>query len=418
MTQKVVKLENGIRLVTEDMPGILSATVGVYVGRGARHEAQEQNGIAHFLEHMAFKGTKKRSALDIAEEIENIGGYMNAYTSKDITAYYTRLLGEDVPLALDVLSDIMLHPSFDKGEIETERGVILQEIGQTNDTPDDVIFDWLSEESFPNQALGRPILGAPDNVRRFQDDDFREFVGTQYGPENLVIAAAGHIDHDAVEAMVREYFADIDYQSGKAQEEVKFRSGQKRVEKDLEQAHIAMALPAPSLGDDDFYAAQLMSNILGGGMSSRLFQNIREKRGLCYTIFASLQAMRDAGQLMIYSGTSAQGIDELMEQTALELKRFSSTLNEAELARAKAQLRAGSVMALENVSSRVERMARQMIFYDKLIPMEETLAKIDAVSLQDIADLAERTLCQEPQMVLYGQIGKARDFDGYMAGIK
>ncbi len=418
MSQKVTRLENGVRIVSEHMPSVLSATVGVYVGRGARHERKDQNGIAHFLEHMAFKGTSKRTALDIAQEIENVGGYMNAYTSKDMTAYFTRVLGEDVALSLDVLSDILLNPSFDKSEIEVERGVILQEIGQTNDTPDDVIFDWLSEASYPDQALGRPILGAPDNVKNFQDDHFREFVSEQYGPENLVIAAAGAIDHDALEAQASALFGEVKYQSDRSQETVQFAAGQKRVIKDLEQAHLAMSLPAPSYGDDDFYAAQIMANILGGGMSSRLFQNIREKRGLCYTIFSHSQSMRDAGQLMIYSGTSAEGIDELLEQIAVELCRFSGSLEAEEIERSKAQMRAGSVMALENVSTRVERMARQMIFYNELIPIEETMEKIEAVSMEDIQNLSQKILTQEPQMVLYGQIEKARDFDGYMSGLR
>ncbi len=418
MSQQITRFENGLRLVTEHTPHVLSATIGVYVGRGARHETQAQNGIAHFLEHMAFKGTTSRSALEIAETIENVGGFMNAYTSKDVTAFYTRVLGEDIGLSMDVLGDILLHPSFDPAEVETERGVILQEIGQTNDTPDDIIFDWLAQACYPDQALGRPILGLPDNVRNFQADDFREFMSAQYGPKNLVISASGMVDHEALKARVGEAFSTIEYSSGAAQEAVEFQPGQLRVEKNLEQAHFAMAIPAPGLNDDNYYAAQIMSNILGGGMSSRLFQNIREKRGLCYTIFASLQAMKDTGQLMIYSGTSAEGIDLLMEETAKELRRFAGSVTQIELDRSKAQLRAGTVMGLENVSARVERMARQMIYFDKLIPIEETLAKIDAVELTDIAHLAEELLTKEPQMVVYGPISKARDYDGYISGLR
>lgn len=415
MSQRITRFDNGLRLVTERMDGILSATIGIYVARGSRHELQDQCGIAHFLEHMAFKGTKSRSALDIVEAIENRGGYMNAFTSKEMTAYYTRMLGEDVPMAMEILTDVILNSSFDGKEIETERGVILQEIGMYNDTPDEIIFDWLTEACYPDQAIGRPILGRPDDVRAYKADDFREFIAHNYGPENLVIVAAGHVDHDALEKQIRESLIHVSYQSSHEKQLPEFQSGQMRVEKALEQAHIAMAMPAPSLHDDDFYTAQILANILGGGMSSRLFQNIREQRGLCYSIFASHHGMGDHGQFMIYAGTSADGIDELMEQTALELKRFSSTLREEELQRSKVQMRAGSVMALENVSSRVNRMANQMIYFDKLIDIQDSLAKIDAITIDDIAKMADAYLTQTPQMVLYGPIAKARDLDGYQS---
>lgn len=415
MSQNITTFDNGVRLVTERMPGTLSASIGVWVSRGARHERADQNGIAHFLEHMAFKGTTKRNARQIAETIENVGGYLNAYTAKDMTAFYARTMGQDVPLALDVLSDILLDPLFSQDEIDVERGVILQEIGQTNDTPDDVIFDWLAEESYPDQAIGRPILGTPERVKNYQADDFREFVGGHYGGGNLVISASGDVRHDELAKDIERQFADLKYRTDATSETTKFHSGQKRVSRDLEQAHFAMCLPAPSLVDDDHYTAQLLSAILGGGMSSRLFQNIREKHGLCYTIFSSLHMLRDHGQLLIYSGTSGEGIDPLMKQVAHELKTFSSTIDTQELHRAKAQMRAGSVMALEGAPSRTERNARNLMLHNALLPIEDALEKIDAVTIDDIAALADQIFSQAPQMVLYGQIEQARDYDGFIA---
>lgn len=418
MTQNVTTFDNGVRLVTEKIPGCLSASIGIWSGRGARHEKPSQNGIAHFLEHMAFKGTKTRTALDIAQEIENVGGYLNAYTSKESTAYYARVLGADVPKALDVLSDIILNPSFDDGEIETERGVILQEIGQTLDTPDDIIFDWLSEETFPDQALGRPILGTPDHVRHFQADDFRKFLHENYGGDQLVISAAGDVDHDMLSARIGDVFSKLTYQSQPFEESVVFRAGQKRVVKDLEQAHIALAFQAPSYRDEDQHATQLLSAILGGGMSSRLFQSIREKSGLCYSIFSSFQPLADTGQLYIYSGTSAEGIAPLMTQLATEVKRFAASLEVQELERAKAQMRSGSVMALEAVSTRTERNARQMQIYDRLIPIKESLEKISAITLSQVAELADRLFRTDPQMVLYGPIETAVEFDQFVKDLR
>ena len=418
MSQNITRFDNGVRLVTENMPGTLSASIGIWAARGARHERPEQNGIAHFLEHMAFKGTGKRTAREIAETIENVGGYLNAYTAKDMTAYYARTMGQDLPLAFDVLSDILLNPQFSQEELEVERGVILQEIGQTNDTPDDIIFDWLAEESYPDQSLGRPILGTPERVKAFQADDFREFVSQNYGGENLVISASGDVDHDALAKMVEATFSELKYKSTPVVETSTFQSGQKRVEKDLEQAHIALAFEAPSMCDDSHYAAQLLSAILGGGMSSKLFQNIREQHGLCYTIFSSLNMMQDCGQLLIYSGTSAEGIDPLIGQVSSELKQFSSSITQAELDRAKAQMRTGSVIGLESVSTRTERNARQLIGFDELTPIAETLEKIDAVSVEDIAKLASSIFGVDPQMVLYGQIDKARSFENFLSGLR
>ncbi|MEM6618943.1 MAG: pitrilysin family protein, partial [Pseudomonadota bacterium] len=281
MSVQITTLLNGFRVVSETMPGLKSASLGVWVGAGGRNERADQNGVAHFLEHMAFKGTARRSALAIAEAIEDVGGYINAYTSREMTAYYVRVLGEDVPLAVDVISDIVLNSVFDPAEVEIERGVILQEIGQSLDTPDDVIFDWLQEVSYPDQPIGRTILGPEDRIRAFSRDDLTGFVAEQYGPQNMVLAAAGAVDHGALVRMAEGAFGALTATQAPQVAPAVYRGGEHRVVKSLEQAHLAMAFETAGYRDDRIYTAQVHALALGGGMSSRLFQEAREKRGLC-----------------------------------------------------------------------------------------------------------------------------------------
>ena len=315
MTVQQDQLANGFRIVSENMPGLQSASIGIWVTAGGRHERLEQNGIAHFLEHMAFKGTAARSALQIAEAIEDVGGYINAYTSREVTAYYARVLKDDVPLALDVISDIVLNPVFDPKEIEIERGVILQEIGQSLDTPDDVIFDWLQEESYHNQPLGRTILGPTERVSAFGREDLAGFISEHYGPGQMILSAAGAVDHDALVKTAEKLFGHLQPRTSKLVEPARFTGGEARHEKSLEQAHFALAFESPGYRDDAIYTAQIYSSALGGGMSSRLFQEVREKRGLCYSIFAQTGAYADTGSTTIYAGTSASQLGELAEIT-------------------------------------------------------------------------------------------------------
>jgi len=281
LTIQLHTLSNGLRIVTEHMPGLKSASIGVWVGAGGRHERPEQNGIAHFLEHMAFKGTKTRSALQIAEAIEDVGGYINAYTSREMTAYYARVLENDVTLGLDVIADILLNPVFDPAEIEVERGVILQEIGQSLDTPDDIIFDWLQEVAYPDQALGRTILGPAERVSAFQRDDLQGFVTEFYGPNQMILSAAGGIDHDAIVAQAEALFGHLPSRPvSHLLQPAAFGGGERREDKALEQVHFALALEGPTYRDPAIYTAQIYAAVLGGGMSSRLFQEVREKRGI------------------------------------------------------------------------------------------------------------------------------------------
>ncbi|MEL6521347.1 MAG: pitrilysin family protein, partial [Pseudomonadota bacterium] len=383
MSVKLDRLANGLRVVTEHMPGLQSASIGIWVDAGGRHERVEQNGIAHFLEHMAFKGTARRTALQIAEEIEDVGGYINAYTSRETTAYYARVLAADVPLALDVITDIVLNPAFDEAEIEVERGVILQEIGQALDTPDDVIFDWLQEAAYPEQPIGRTILGPSERVSHFGRADLSDFVTEHYGPDQMILSAAGAVDHDQIMALAEKLLGHLTPVTSRVATPAQFKGGQKGEIKGLEQVHFALAFESPGYRDDDVYTAQIYSTLLGGGMSSRLFQEIREKRGLCYSIFAQAGAYADTGMLTIYAGTSAQDIDGLMGLTLDELRRATSDLSEAEVARARAQMKAGLLMGLESPSARAERLARVVSIWDRVPAMEETIAKVDAVGLAD-----------------------------------
>ncbi|MFK7763227.1 MAG: M16 family metallopeptidase [Roseobacter sp.] len=408
MTLKQHQLPNGFRIVTEHMPGLASASIGVWVTAGARHENPAQNGIAHFLEHMAFKGTKRRSALQIAEAIEDVGGYINAYTSREVTAYYARVLQNDVPLALDVIADILLNPTLDAAEIEVERGVILQEIGQALDTPDDVIFDWLQEEAYPDHPMGRTILGPSDMVSRFDRSDLEAFIAQHYGPEQMILSAAGAVDHDEIVRRAETLFGAMTPKPALDVHQAQFTGGERRQVKALEQAHFALAFESPGYRDDRIYTAQIYASALGGGMSSRLFQEVRENRGLCYSIFAQAGAYADTGMTTIYAGTSAEQLTELAEITIDEMKRAADDMSPAEVARARAQMKAGLLMGLESPSNRAERLARLIQIWNRIPSLEETVALIDAVTTGDVREFAEGMAAAAPAaMALYGPIDAA-----------
>ena len=314
MTIQTHTLSNGFQIVTEHMPGLKSASVGIWVDVGGRHERLSQNGIAHFLEHMAFKGTPTRTALQIAEAIEDVGGFINAYTSRENTAYYARVLEDDVPLATEVIADILMNPVFDQADVDIERGVILQEIGMTNDTPDDIVFDWLQEVAYPDQALGRTILGPSEKVSGFQPDDLRGFVAEHYGPGQMVLAAAGAVDHDAICRQAEALFGGMSpiVRPDSLIEPAAFKGGEFRRDKDLEQVHFALAFEGPNYRDPEIYTAQIYASVMGGGVSSRLFQEVREKRGLTYGIRSYLVPKFHAetwiGQVASSNDTIAEAI--------------------------------------------------------------------------------------------------------------
>ena len=387
------------------MPGLKSASIGIWIKAGGRHESLEQNGVAHFLEHMAFKGTKRRSSLQIAEAIEDVGGYINAYTSREMTAYYARVLSDDVDLALDVVSDIVLNPVFNSSEIEVERGVILSEIGQALDTPDDIIFDWLQEVSYPDQPLGRSILGPAERVSNFQKQDLSKFVSENYGPDQMILAAAGAVDHEAIVRLCEEIFGNLVSRKQNQLLAGNFSGGEVRHIKDLEQAHFALAFEGPNYKNSDIYTAQVFATAFGGGMSSRLFQEVREKRGLCYSIFASAGAYSDTGTLTLYAGTSGDKVSELANITMDEIKRAADNMNENEIARASVQMKAGLLMGLESPSSRAERLARMVAIWDRIPTLDEVIEKIDAVTVNSVRNFAASLIGGSPAaLALYGPV--------------
>ena len=415
MTVQLATLTNGFRIVTERMPGLASASLGVWIDAGSRHESVDENGIAHFLEHMAFKGTSRRTARQIAEDIEDVGGYLNAYTSRERTAYYARVLSADVPLAMDLIADILRDPQMAEAEIETERGVILQEIGQALDTPDDIIFDWLQETAFPEQPMGRAILGPPERVRGFGRGDLGGFIARHYTPGRMILAAAGDIDHDQIVRLAEELYGDMAPLAALPLQAAIYTGGEHRVVKSLEQAHMALAMPTPSFLEEGYHAAQILSVALGGGMSSRLFQEARESRGLCYTIFAQCSAWRDAGMMTIYAGTGAEELAELVDLTVDELNRAARDLDEIEIARARAQTKAGLLMGLESASARAERLASMLLAWGRVLPLEEVVERIDAVGVAEARAAARNMLAGTPTLALYGPVEQAGSVDALAA---
>ena len=382
MTVEVTKLQSGITVVTDTMPQLETAALGVWVGVGSRDERVNEHGIAHMLEHMAFKGTRRRSARQIAEEIEAVGGDLNAATGAETTAYYARVLKADVPLALDVLSDILSEPVFDRDELVREQNVIVQEIGAVADAPDDLVFEYLHAITFPNQSLGRSILGTVKTVRSFNGGTLRDYLTRNYRAPDMVVAAAGAVDHAAVVDNVERRFANFIGPASPTADQARFGGGNHIERRDLEQVHIAMALQGLPVRDDQLYSLQVFTSVLGGGMSSRLFQEVREIRGLCYAIHAFHMPFSDTGLFALYAGTDESDAPELMRVVIDQIGNATETLNDAEVNRAKAQMKAGLLMALESSEARVGQLARQMLAYGRPVPLEEIVAKVDAVTVE------------------------------------
>lgn len=414
---RIHTLANGVRLVTERMPGLRSAAIGIWIGAGARHEAATENGLAHFLEHMAFKGTTARTALRIAEEIENVGGYVNAYTSRETTAFHARCLGGDVAMVLDVLADIVLHPAFHPQDVENERDVILQEIGMTNDTPDDIIFDWLHEVSYPDQAFGRRILGTAERVARVTPGDLGLFIRHHYRPGRMIVSAAGEVDHDALVHQVETLFADLPAAPLPAVEPARFAGGERREIRPLEQAHFALNLEAPGRHDPDVYAARVWAVAMGGGMSSRLFQKIREEHGLCYAIHAQPAAYEDTGHVTIYAGTGEERIAELARLVVDELRRAPDDLAPEEVARARVQIIAALMMGLESSAVRAERNARLLAIWGRVPDADETAAHVRAVDVAAVRDWAGKALTARAALALCGPVGRAPGVEELIRGL-
>jgi predicted Zn-dependent peptidase len=382
MSVEVTTLKSGISVVTDAMPHLETSSLGVWVASGSRDERRDEHGISHFLEHMAFKGTRRRTARQIAEEIEAVGGDLNAATGAESTAYYARVLKADVPLALDVLADILSEPTFDRDELVREQNVIVQEIGAVADTPDDLVFEHLQEIAFPDQPLGRSILGTAKTVRSFDGGKLRDYLGRNYRAPDIVIAAAGAVDHAAVVAEATARFASFNGPAAPLPEPAKFGGGSHIEKRELEQVHIALALPGVAVTDPELYSLQVFTNVLGGGMSSRLFQEARERRGLCYSIYSFHMPYTDVGMFGLYAGTDAADTSELMRLIVDEIASTAATLSEPEVARAKAQMKAGLLMALESSGARIEQLARQMMTRGRVLPTEELVKNVEAVTVE------------------------------------
>ena len=412
MTEQVciTTLPSGLTVLTERMERVETISFGAYVGAGTRHETAAENGVAHFLEHMAFKGTEQRSAVDIAEAIENVGGHINAYTSREQTAYYVKLLKEDLALGVGIIGDILCNSTFEPDEVERERGVILQEIGQANDTPDDIVFDHFQSAAYPSQPMGRPVLGSEQIVRNMKREALHGFMRAHYTPDNMVVAASGNLRHEEVVELAERHFAGLTRAERAAPMPSDYMGGEYREMRDLDQAHIVLGFNAPGYGEADYYPSMLLSTVLGGGMSSRLFQEIREKRGLVYSIYSFTSPAQDGGLFGIYAGTGESEAAELMPVTLEELAKVQDHVSEAELARARAQLKAGLLMSLESTGSRCEQLARQWQIFGRIIPVWETVQKIEAVTVDDVRAAGAKIFRQKPTLASIGPVGQVPKF--------
>ena len=411
MSVRVSELSGGLRVVTHRMETVETVSLGVWVHVGTRFEAAEVNGVSHLLEHMAFKGTERRNARAIAEEIEAVGGHLNAYTSREITAYHATVLKEDVALAVDIITDILQNPIFDETELGRERAVVIQEIGQTRDTPDDIVFDQFQETAFPDQPMGRPVLGPPEIVAAMPSEVLRAYMGTHYTAPRMVVAAAGNLDHDAVVRLVERGFAGLGGGAGAAPQPARYAGGDQREQRDLEQVHLLIGFAGFAYDDDDYYAAQAMSMLLGGGMSSRLFQEIRETRGLAYSIYSFNSAYIDSGLFGIYCGTGEEEVAELVPALCTEITRAASDIEEPELKRARAQLRAGLLMSLESTASRAEQLARQLLVLGRPLPLEEITDHIEAVDVAAVERTIARLLASRPTVTAIGPLGRLEGYE-------
>jgi predicted Zn-dependent peptidase len=416
MNVEITRLSNGLTVITDPMPQLESAVIGVWVDAGARQETKPMMGVAHMLEHMAFKGTARRSARAIAEEIEAVGGFLNAYTSREQTAFHVRILKDDARLALDILSDILTNPAFEQGELERERQVVLQELGQARDTPDDIVFDNLQAVLYPNQPMGWPILGEDNTVSNFSRENLQDFMAANYRADGMAVIASGAVTHDAILKMSEDMFAGFRAGAVPAAEPARYVGGDSRSSDDLEQAHLTFAFPGVASTDPDFYIAQVYATALGGGMSSRLFQEVREKRGLCYSIYSFSQSFKDGGVIGIYAGTGEKEAAEIAPVLAGEMALMAQNASDAEIARAKAQLRAGLLMGLERPSTRAEQIAAQFFTYGRVLPVEELTSKLQAVDAACVRRFGARLMqTQHPAIAAVGPVGHLESYETFAA---
>lgn len=409
MPPEVTTLANGLRIVTDTMTSVETVAVGVWVAAGTRHETAEINGISHLLEHMAFKGTARRSAQAIAEEMDNVGGQLNAYTSRDHTAYYAKVLKEDLALAIDILADILLNSTMDAEELAREQHVVVQEINQADDTPDDIIFDHFQAAAFPDQPLGWPVLGREEIVRAVTPQRLKTYMAGNYAADNMVISASGAVDHAVVVALAERAFAALPHRSAVTEVAGRYAGGDFRQARDLEQVHVVLGFGGVAHADPDYYNVGALSTLLGEGMSSRLFQQIREKRGLAYSVFSSAQSFSDSGVFSIYLGTGRDDIPKLVPVLRDEIRKVAEAVADDEVKRARAQIKAGILMSLESPGSRCAQNARQIMVYGRPLTTAEVIAKVEAVNAAGITNIAAKIFSSTPTLAA---LGEAKSLDG------
>lgn len=418
MNAKVTVLPNGLRVVTDRMDELETVSLGIWVGVGAMYEPAEINGISHLLEHMAFKGTTTRSARQIAEEIENVGGYINACTSRETTSYYIKVLKEDVALGVDILADILQNSTFDPEEFAREKTVVLQEISQSIDTPDDIVFDYFQSRAFPDQPVGRPVLGSVETVKGISRETLDSYMKQNYTPKRMIAAASGKVDHDEFVRLVEKAFSSLADKKGLTADDAVYQGGEHRENKPLEQVNLVLGFPGVSVVGDDYYTAHVLSTILGGGMSSRLFQEIREKRGLVYSVYSFNAAASKGGLFGIYAGTGEEEAAELLPAVCDEILKIRNEIGEEELVRAKAQLKAGVLMSLEHPTARCEQNAGHLLTFGRLLDKEEILEKIADTSVQKVIDLANRIFSETPTLACLGPVSQVMSYDKLVEKLK
>jgi predicted Zn-dependent peptidase len=402
----MTSLQNGVRIITESMPHVRSVSVGVWVATGSRRETPEQNGITHFIEHMLFKGTARRSAIEIARSVDSIGGNLDAFTAKELVCYNTKVLDQHLGLAVDVLADLVLHPLFREEDIAKEKSVILEEIKMEADSPDYLVHEIFSANFWKDHPLGKPILGTKETVRRFTRDMVSGYFAEAYSPSNMVITAAGHLTHEGMVDQVRQYFEPLPV-NGLTRSDVVPSTHARlalRNKKSLEQVHLCLGVPSLPLPHEDRFSCYLLNTLLGGGMSSRLFQNIRERQGLAYAVFSELSAYSDTGCLSIYAGTSPETARQVV---ALIMKEFQQLkqerIPEEELRRAKDHLKGSLMLSLESTSSRMSNLARQEMYFRRFFTLDEIVESIESVTADDLQRIAQTFF--DPKLIALTVLG-------------
>jgi len=416
---RTTKLDNGITIISDNMEHLESASLGVWAKSGSRSENENEHGISHVLEHMAFKGTKTRSARDIVEAIENVGGDLNATTSIEYTSYFARILKEDMNLACDILADILQNSSFEENELKREKQVIVQEIGASYDDPEDQAFDLFAEAVYGNQAIGRPILGSVESVNKFSSNDIRSYLDRNYVGDKMIVAAAGNVDHDVLAKNIENNFSNITKTGAPKPKKATYIGGDKRYISDHEQAHIILGLEGRAYNSDGYYATQILTKILGGGMSSRLFQEVRENRGLCYSIYSFKWTFADTGVMGIAADTSSEHVGELVSVIVDELKRAADNITEEEVVRVRSQIRASLLMSLENPSTRASQLAQQQILWGRPIPMVETVDRISSISAERVKEIAKNIIDGSALSITgVGPVQEMPDYDKIVGYLK